>query len=58
MVPRERARGNEHRLKYRKFHLNLRKYFFYYDRLHRETQVSSLKEIFKAWLDVAPRSLL
>ena len=27
VIPRDRTRGSRHRLKYRKFHLNIRKHF-------------------------------
>lgn len=52
VVPRERARGSEPRLKYRRSHLNLRKDFFHCDiehwnRLPRETLKSLALEILK-----------
>jgi len=64
VVPSNRTRGNGHRLKQRKFHLNTRKNFFPlrvtepWHRLPREVVQSPSLEIFKALLDKVLRSLL
>jgi len=64
LVPSNRTRGNRHKLKHRKFHLNMRKNFFplrvmeHWNRLPREVVESPSMEIFKTHLDKVLFSLL
>jgi len=64
VVPSDRTRDNGHKLKHRKFCLNMRKNFFtvrameHWNRLPREAVDSPSLEIFKTCLDAVLCSLL
>jgi len=64
VVPSDRTRGNRHKLKHRKFLVNMRKNFFplrvteHWNRLPREVMESPSLEIFKTLLDTVLCSLL
>lgn len=57
VVPSDRTRGNDHKLKYKKFHLNRRKNSFtlreaeHWHRLPREVVECASLEMFKSHMD-------
>jgi len=63
VVPSNRTRGNRHKLKHRKFHLNMKKKFFtlrvteHWNRLPRGVVESPSLEVFKTHLDLVLCSL-
>jgi len=58
VVPSDRTRGNEHKLKHRRVHLNIRKQFFTvrvtkdWDRLPRRLMECPSSDILKSHLDM------
>jgi len=64
VVPSDRTRGNKHKMKHRKFQLNMWKNFFplrmteHWNRLPREVMESPSLGIFKTRLDAVLCSLL
>jgi len=64
VVPSDTTRGKEHKVKHRKFELNVRKIFFtlrvteHWNRLPREVVDSPSLEIFKTCLDKVLYNLL
>ena len=64
VVPSDRTGGNGHKLKHRRFCVNIRKHFFtvrvteYWHRLPREVVESPSLEVFKSHLDMVLRNQL
>lgn len=64
MVPSAKTRGHEHKVKYSRFHLNIRKHFLtlmvtkHWNRLHREVVESPSLKIFKSHPDMGLDKLL
>jgi len=64
VVPSDRTRGDGHKSKYRRFHINIRENFVavrvvkHLSRLHREVAESPSLKICKSQLDAVPDNVL